>query len=141
MIAVLQRANGASVSVEGTVVGEFSGEGIVALVGVKRGDDEAAADVIARKIADLRILDGEVSALDASAPVMVISQFTLYGSTKKGRRPSWVDAAPGEEAEPLINRVIDGLRQRGLQVETGVFGAMMDVSLTNSGPFTVLVEA
>lgn len=141
MIAVLQRANGASVSVEGTVVGEFSGEGIVALVGVKRGDDEAAADVIARKIADLRILDGEVSALDASAPVMVISQFTLYGSTKKGRRPSWVDAAPGEEAEPLINRVIAGLRQRGLQVETGVFGAMMDVSLTNSGPFTVLVEA
>lgn len=141
MIAVLQRANGASVSVDGSVVGEFSGEGIVALVGVKRGDDEAAADVIARKIADLRILDGEVSALDASAPVMVISQFTLYGSTKKGRRPSWVDAAPGEEAEPLINRVIAGLRQRGLQVETGVFGAMMDVSLTNSGPFTVLVEA
>ncbi|MSS84116.1 D-tyrosyl-tRNA(Tyr) deacylase [Actinomycetaceae bacterium WB03_NA08] len=141
MIAVLQRANGASVSVDGSVVGEFSGEGIVALVGVKRGDDKAAADLIARKIADLRILDGEVSALDASAPVMVISQFTLYGSTKKGRRPSWVDAAPGEEAEPLINRVIDGLRQRGLQVETGVFGAMMDVSLTNSGPFTVLVEA
>lgn len=141
MIAVLQRANGASVSVDGSVVGEFSGEGIVALVGVKRGDDKAAADLIARKIADLRILDGEVSALDASAPVMVISQFTLYGSTKKGRRPSWVDAAPGEEAEPLINRVIDGLRQRGLQVETGIFGAMMDVSLTNSGPFTVLVEA
>lgn len=128
-------------SVGGSVVGEFSGEGIVALVGVKRGDDKAAADLIARKIADLRILDGEVSALDASAPVMVISQFTLYGSTKKGRRPSWVDAAPGEEAEPLINRVIDGLRQRGLQVETGIFGAMMDVSLTNSGPFTVLVEA
>jgi D-tyrosyl-tRNA(Tyr) deacylase len=141
MKAVLQRAKGASVRVDGGVVGSFEGEGIVALVGVKRGDSKDQAATVARKIAELRILEDEQSAIDAGAPILVISQFTLYGSTKKGRRPSWIDAAPGSEAEPLVDHVVDLLRERGLSVETGVFGAMMEVSLTNSGPFTVIVEA
>lgn len=141
MRAVLQRANGASVEVDGQIVGSFTGPGLVALVGVKRGDSETDADTIARKIADLRILDDEQSITDASAPVLVISQFTLYGSTRKGRRPSWVEAAQGSEAEPLVDRVVDQLRERGLEVHTGIFGAQMEVSLVNSGPFTVLVES
>lgn len=141
MRAVLQRATGASVTVGGQVVGSFTGPGLVALVGVRRGDSQADADRVARKIAELRILEGEESLLDAGLPVLVISQFTLYGSTKKGRRPSWSEAAPGSEAEPLVGRVVDQLRAAGLEVHTGVFGAQMEVSLTNSGPFTVLVES
>jgi len=90
---------------------------------------------------ELRSLDGERSALDVGAPILVISQFTLYGDTRKGRRPSWAHAAPGEEAEPLVEAVVADLRSRGLHVETGQFGAMMEVSLVNDGPFTVLVEA
>lgn len=140
MRAVLQRARGASVSVAGEVVGCFEGEGIVALVGVHRDDTAADAATVARKIAQLRVLDEERSALEAGAPVMVISQFTLYGQTKKGRRPSWSQAAPGPLAEPLVEAVIQHLRAEGLTVSTGVFGAMMEVSLTNSGPFTVIVE-
>ena len=141
MKAVLQRANGAKVTVDGQVTGSFDGEGIVALIGIKRGDGEEQAATVARKIAELRILEDERSAIDAGAPILVVSQFTLYGATKKGRRPSWIEAAPGPEAEPLIDRVVASLRERGLSVHTGVFGAMMEVSLTNSGPFTVLVEA
>ena len=141
MRAVLQRANGASVTVGGKQVGGFSGPGLVALVGVARGDDSSDAALVARKIAELRILEDEESVTDAGAPVLVISQFTLCGSTKKGRRPSWTHAAPGPEAEPLIDRVIADLRARGLSVSTGVFGAQMEVSLTNSGPFTLLVES
>ncbi len=140
MRAVLQRANGASVSVDGETVGQFLGEGLVALVGVSHDDDSEDAATVARKIAELRILEGERSAADAGAPVMVISQFTLYGSTRKGRRPSWADAAPAHRAEPLVEAVVAELRGRGLVVSTGVFGAQMEVSLTNSGPFTVLVE-
>lgn len=140
MRAVLQRARGASVSVAGEVVGCFEGEGIVALVGVHRDDTAADAATVARKIAQLRVLDEERSALEVDAPVMVISQFTLYGQTKKGRRPSWSQAAPGPLAEPLVEAVIQDLRAEGLTVSTGVFGAMMEVSLTNSGPFTVIVE-
>ena len=94
-----------------------------------------------RKIAELRILEGERSVTEVGAPVLVVSQFTLYGDTRKGRRPSWSKAAPSEEAEPLVNALVEDLRARGLHVETGVFGAMMEVSLVNSGPFTVLVEA
>ncbi len=141
MRAVLQRATRAQVQVGGQVVGSFDGEGIVALVGVTNGDEEADAQLVARKIAELRILEGEESLLSASAPVLVISQFTLYGRTNKGRRPSWSDAAPGPVAEPLVERVVELLRERGLAVSTGVFGAQMEVSLTNSGPFTVLVES
>lgn len=92
---------------------------------------------MARKIAELRILDGEVSVADAGAPVLVVSQFTLYGRTAKGRRPSWADAAPGEEAEPVIEYIIERLRERNIAVESGQFGAMMRVSSVNEGPFTV----
>ena len=116
-------------------------QGLVVLLGVLRGDGAEQVATVARKIAELRILDGELSAADAGAPILVISQFTLYGDTRKGRRPSWAHAAPGEEAEPLVEAVVADLRGRGLHVETGQFGAMMEVSLVNDGPFTVLVEA
>ena len=116
-------------------------QGLVVLLGVQRGDGAEQVATVARKIAELRILDGELSAADAGAPILVISQFTLYGDTRKGRRPSWAHAAPGEEAEPLVDAVVADLRGRGLHVETGQFGAMMEVSLVNDGPFTVLVEA
>ena len=116
-------------------------QGLVVLLGVQRGDGPEQVATVARKIAELRILDGELSAADAGAPILVISQFTLYGDTRKGRRPSWAHAAPGVEAEPLVEAVVADLRGRGLHVETGQFGAMMEVSLVNDGPFTVLVEA
>ena len=150
MRAVIQRAASGEVRVDGTVVGRLAldpheaGEkrqGLVVLLGVQRGDGAEQVATVARKIAELRILDDERSALDAGAPILVISQFTLYGDTRKGRRPSWAHAAPGEEAEPLVDAVVADLRGRGLHVETGQFGAMMEVSLVNDGPFTVLVEA
>ena len=161
MRAVIQRATSGEVRVGGEVVGrlalsggsagsagveagEVAGgvrQGLVVLLGVQRGDGAEQVATVARKIAELRILDDERSALDAGAPILVISQFTLYGDTRKGRRPSWAHAAPGEEAEPLVDAVVADLRGRGLHVETGQFGAMMEVSLVNDGPFTVLVEA
>ena len=170
MRAVIQRATSGEVRVGGEVVGRLAvsagsagsggaagsvgsagdeaGEGVggarqglVVLLGVQRGDGSEQVATVARKIAELRILDDERSALDAGAPILVISQFTLYGDTRKGRRPSWAHAAPGEEAEPLVDAVVADLRGRGLHVETGQFGAMMEVSLVNDGPFTVLVEA
>ena len=164
MRAVIQRATSGEVRVDGTVVGRLAlsggsagsagsagdeaGEGaggvrqgLVVLLGVQRGDGLEQVATVARKIAELRILDDERSALDAGAPILVISQFTLYGDTRKGRRPSWAHAAPGDEAEPLVDAVVADLRGRGLHVETGQFGAMMEVSLVNDGPFTVLVEA
>ena len=141
MRAVLQRVDGARVEVEGEVVGEITGEGLVALVGVTHEDGPEQVATIARKIAELRILDGERSVLDADAQVLVVSQFTLYGDARKGRRPSWSAAAPGSVAEPLIEQVVDAIRSRGVQVATGRFGAQMRVGLTNDGPFTVLVEA
>lgn len=152
MKAVLTRVSSADVTVDGEVIGSISAPdtgGILALVGVARADvspeaseKEAAAKVskMARKIAELRILDGEKSVSDVDAPVLVVSQFTLYGRTAKGRRPSWSDAAPSETAEPLVQRVISDLRDRGITVETGQFGADMKVSSVNEGPFTVLVE-
>ena len=127
-----------------TPAGEWTSgarQGLVVLLGVQRGDGPDQVATVARKIAELRILDDERSALDVGAPVLVISQFTLYGDTRKGRRPSWAHAAPGEEAEPLVDAVVADLRGRGLHVETGQFGAMMEVCLVNDGPFTVLVEA
>ena len=141
MRAVLQRASRASVVVDGVEVAAFDGQGIVALVGVTHEDTVASAEVIARKIADLRILDGEQSVVDAGAPVIVVSQFTLYADTRKGRRPTWNAAAPGPVAEPLVAAVVGALRARGLTVGTGVFGAHMDVSLVNDGPVTILLEA
>lgn len=143
MKAVLTRVKSASVTVDGSVVGHVDGGdtgAILALVGVGREDAADAWETMARKIAELRILDGELSAVDAGAPVLVVSQFTLMGATKKGRRPSWVDATPGPEAEPVIEKIVENLRNRGLTVETGQFGAMMEVASVNDGPFTVLVE-
>ncbi|MFL0446176.1 D-aminoacyl-tRNA deacylase [Corynebacterium xerosis] len=143
MKAVLTRVTRAAVRVDGEIVGEIDGGdtgGILALVGVGRDDAPDSWETMARKIAELRILDGEKSASDVGAPVLVVSQFTLMGATKKGRRPSWTDAAPGEVAEPVIARIVADLRARGLEVAEGRFGAMMDVESVNAGPFTVLVE-
>ncbi len=140
MRAVIQRVDGASVTVGGETVGEIVGEGLCVLVGVTHDDTPAKAAQLARKLWSVRILDGEKSCSDTGAPLLVISQFTLYGDARKGRRPTWNAAAPGELAEPLVDEVVAALRQLGAHVETGRFGADMKVSLTNDGPFTVLVE-
>ncbi|MDY2941457.1 MAG: D-aminoacyl-tRNA deacylase [Varibaculum sp.] len=146
MRAVIQVSDGASVSVKNPATGEydetgaFEGHGLVVLLAATHDDGPEQVETMVRKIAELRVLPGELSASDANAPVLVISQFTLYGNTKKGRRPSWIAAAPGEIAEPLVDAVIAGLRARDLSVGTGKFGAMMRVSLTNDGPCTLLVE-
>jgi D-aminoacyl-tRNA deacylase len=140
--AVVSRVGAAAVTVDGTVVGEI-GRGLLSLVGVGHADDVAAARAMARKIHELRIFpgpDGEVSAADLGLPVLVVSQFTLYADTRKGRRPSWQDAAPGEVAEPLVEEVSAELRRRGATVATGVFGARMQVSSVNEGPMTLLLE-
>jgi D-tyrosyl-tRNA(Tyr) deacylase len=126
--------------VDGEVVGAIEGEGLLALVGVTHDDGPAQVELAARKIADLRILDGEKSALDVGAPILVVSQFTLYADTSKGRRPSWNAAAPGPVAEPVVEAVVEALRTRGLTVETGRFGADMRVELTNNGPVTIQLE-
>lgn len=144
MKAVLTRVTQASVTVDGETVGAIDCPdtgGILALVGVGNDDAEDAWETMVRKIAELRILDGEVSVEEAGAPVLLVSQFTLMGRTKKGRRPSWSDAAPGDVAEPVIARIAAGLRERGIHVEEGRFGAMMEVASVNSGPFTVTVES
>lgn len=141
MRAVLQRVTRACVRVDGEVVGEISGPGILALVAATHEDGPDQVDTVVRKIAELRIMDDEQSVSDIGGAVLVVSQFTLYGSTRKGRRPSWSAAAPGPVAEPLIDAVAQGLREHGLEVATGQFGAHMEVELVNDGPFTVLVEA
>lgn len=110
-------------------------------MGVTHEDGPDQVATVARKIAELRILDDEQSVTDANAPVIVVSQFTLYADVRKGRRPSWNGAAPGPVAEPLVEAVVAALRERGLEVGTGVFGAHMDVELVNDGPITILVEA
>ena len=142
MRAVVTRVDTAAVTVDGAVVGEI-GRGLLALVGVGRDDDAARARELARKVHELRVFptdDGARSAADLGLPVLVVSQFTLYGDTRKGRRPSWVDAAPGEIAEPLVEEVVAELRRRGAAVATGVFGARMTVSSANDGPMTLLLE-
>jgi len=138
--AVLQRVTRASVTVGGEVVGAIDRPGLLALVGVTHDDGAAEVATVARKIAELRILRDERSALDVGAPVLVVSQFTLYGDARKGRRPTWNAAAPGPAAEPLVDAVVADLRARGLEVATGRFGADMDVELVNDGPVTILVE-
>ncbi|WP_396928585.1 D-aminoacyl-tRNA deacylase [Mycolicibacterium sp.] len=142
MRVLVQRVTSASVSVGGDVVGEIrsSGQGLLALVGVTHSDTDAVARRMAEKLWQLRILDDERSAADTGAPILVISQFTLYANTVKGRRPSWNAAAPGAVAEPLVTVFADALRELGAHVETGVFGADMKVSLVNDGPVTVLLE-
>lgn len=144
MRAVLTRVSSASVTVDGEVVGAIDCPdtgGILALVGVGAEDSPDAWETVARKIAELRILDGERSVTDVGAPVLLVSQFTLMGRTAKGRRPSWSDAAPGDIAEPVIARIAEELRSRGITVEEGRFGAKMRVASVNEGPFTVIVEA
>ncbi|MFZ5869438.1 MAG: D-aminoacyl-tRNA deacylase [Actinomycetota bacterium] len=141
MRAVVQRVTRASVTVGGQVVGSIDEPGLVVLLGVTHDDGPAQVELIARKVAELRILRDERSAVDAGAPVLVVSQFTLYADTRKGRRPTWNAAAPGPVAEPLVEDVVAALRARGLRVETGAFGADMAVELVNDGPVTILLEA
>jgi D-tyrosyl-tRNA(Tyr) deacylase len=140
MRAVLQRVTRAAVTVEGEVVGAIDRPGLVALVGVSHGDGPTEAETLARKISELRILRDERSVADTGAPVLVVSQFTLYADTRKGRRPSWNAAAPAPVAEPLVDAVVAALRGRGVEVATGRFGAMMAVDLVNDGPFTLVVD-
>jgi D-tyrosyl-tRNA(Tyr) deacylase len=142
MRVLVQRVTSAAVRVDGQVVGAVrpAHQGLVALVGVTHTDDADKAQRLAEKLWQLRILDDEKSAADVDAPILVVSQFTLYANTAKGRRPTWNAAAPGAVAEPLVTAFADALRRLGAQVETGVFGAHMQVELVNDGPVTVLLE-
>ena len=143
MRALVQRALDASVSVEGAIIGQVQGAGLVVLVGVTHTDDAAVAKKLAEKVHHLRIFEsdaGEVSASDLGLPILVISQFTLYADTKKGRRPTWDAAATGAVAEPLVDEFVQALRDAGAHVETGKFGADMKVAFTNEGPITILLE-
>jgi D-aminoacyl-tRNA deacylase len=137
--AVVQTVSRASVTVDGVVVGAIQ-DGLLVLLGVTHTDTAKTADTMARKVWELRILDDERSASDVGAPVLVISQFTLYGDTRKGRRPSWVAAAPAQTAEPLVTAFAEALRARGAKVETGRFRAHMQVESVNVGPRTVLLD-
>jgi D-aminoacyl-tRNA deacylase len=138
--AVVQRVSQASVTVDGRVVGAIAEPGLLVFVGVTHGDTPGKAAKLAAKLWGLRVLEGEKSCSDTGAPLLVISQFTLYADTRKGRRPTWQAAAPGPVAEPLVAEVISSLRALGARVETGVFGADMQVSLVNDGPVTILIE-
>jgi D-aminoacyl-tRNA deacylase len=140
MRAVVQRVSQASVTVDGQVIGAIDEPGLLVLVGVTHDDTPALAAKLAVKLWGLRILDGEKSCSDAGAPLLVVSQFTLYGDTNKGRRPTWQAAAPGPVAEPLVEAAIAELRKLGARVETGRFGADMKVALVNDGPVTLILE-
>ena len=142
MRVLVQRVTSASVLVEGEVVGAIrpDGQGLLAMVGVTHDDDDAKARRLAEKLWQLRILDDERSAADVGAPILVISQFTLYANTEKGRRPAWNAAAPGPVAEPLVTAFGEALRQLGAEVTSGVFGAHMQVEMVNDGPVTVLLQ-
>jgi D-tyrosyl-tRNA(Tyr) deacylase len=137
---VVQRVSEASVAVDGHVVGVIGEQGLLVLVGVTHQDTPQTAAKLAAKLWGLRILKGEKSCSDVGAPLLVISQFTLYAETNKGRRPTWQAAAPGPVAEPLVDAMVSSLRALGARVETGVFGADMQVSLVNDGPVTLIVE-
>lgn len=150
MRAVLQRVQRAAVRVDGQVVGQITRPGLMVLVGATHDDGPEQVATIARKIAELRLFEpaggesergGERSVTDLGAPVLVVSQFTLYADVRKGRRPSWNQAAPGEVAEPLVEAVVEDLRARGLEVATGRFGAHMEIDMLADGPVTILVEA
>ena len=140
MRAVVQRTVDARCEIEGRQVSGFFGEGLVALIGVTHADGLAEASTLARKIAELKLLRGERSVQDATAPAMIVSQFTLYADTKKGRKPSWSKAAPGAHAEPLVEQVATELEERGLVVARGVFGADMRITLANDGPVTLVID-
>jgi D-tyrosyl-tRNA(Tyr) deacylase len=142
MRVLVQRVTSARVVVGGETVGRIQpdGQGLLALVGITHTDDAALAGKMAEKLWRLRILDDEKAAADVRAPILVVSQFTLYANTVKGRRPSWNAAAPRSIAEPLVDAFADALRGLGAEVSTGVFGADMSVELVNDGPVTVLLE-
>jgi D-tyrosyl-tRNA(Tyr) deacylase len=155
MRAVIQRVIDAGVEVNGQIVGQFTGPGLSVLVGVSVDDDLEKCAVLADKIWKLRIFDAqqlsalgykiaedknEVAAADANLPILLISQFTLYADTAKGRRPTWQQAARGDQAEPMINELARALRDLGAQVETGKFGADMKITQTCDGPMTILLE-
>ena len=139
MKAVLTRVSEASVTVDDEVVGSIT-NGVLALVGIGQDDAPDAWQTMVRKIAELRILPEERSVSEVGAPVLLVSQFTLLGRTAKGRRPSWSDAAPGEVAKIVMEKIAAGLRERGIVVEEGRFVAMMSVASVNEGPVTLLVE-
>lgn len=139
MRALVQTVSRASVTVDGEVVAAVT-DGLLVLLGVTHTDDRSVAEAIARKVYELRILDGERSAAELGAPVLVVSQFTLYGDVRKGRRPSWTAAAPAEQAEPLVTAFAAALRARGATVATGTFRAHMLVESVNVGPRTVFIE-
>lgn len=144
MRALIQRVSQASVAVDGEIVGAID-RGLVVLLGVTHGDTEEEADWLARKIAGLRIFEDQegrmnVGLLDAGGEALVVSQFTLYADASKGRRPSFVDAAPPEVAEPLVSYFVDALREHRVPIEEGVFGAMMMVEIHNDGPVTIMLE-
>jgi D-tyrosyl-tRNA(Tyr) deacylase len=141
MRAVVQRVSRASVAVDGEVVGAVDEPGLLVLLGVTHDDTAEQAAALAAKIWTLRILHGERSAADEQAPILAISQFTLYADTRKGRRPSWNNAAPASISEPLYNAFCTALESLGAKVERGRFGAHMDVSLTNDGPVTLILDA
>jgi D-aminoacyl-tRNA deacylase len=142
MRVLVQRVSSASVAVDGRVVGAIrpDGQGLLAFVGVTHSDDSDKARRLAEKLWYLRILADERSAADVNAPILVVSQFTLYADTAKGRRPSWNAAAPGAVAEPLVTAFAEALQGLGAEVQTGVFGANMQVELVNDGPVTVILE-
>lgn len=140
MRAIVTRVTRASVTVEGEVVGKIDEPGLQVLLGVTHSDSTEEAVKMARKLHEIRALRNEESCATSGAPLLVVSQFTLYGSTRKGRRPSWTEAARPEQAEPLVESVVTELRERGARVATGAFGAMMSVESINDGPFTLLVE-
>ena len=145
MRAVLQRVTRASVRVSGELVGEI-GPGLVVLLGIARDDSRQDVDYLAEKIAALRVFDDaegrmNLSVAEAGGALLVVSQFTLYGDTRKGRRPSWIEAAPPEAAEPLYESFVAASRLRVGRVETGSFRAMMQVELVNDGPVTILLDS
>ena len=142
MRVLVQRVSSATVTVDHYVVGSIRprSQGLLAFVGVTHGDDVGKSQRLAEKLWQLRILDEQRSASDVNAPIMVVSQFTLYADTAKGRRPSWNAAAPGAVAEPLVDTFVQALRDLGADVQTGIFGADMQVELVNDGPVTVLLE-
>lgn len=142
MRVLVQRVTSASVSVDGEIVGAITpdSQGLLAFVGITHDDDVDRAQRVAEKLWHLRILADERSAADIAAPILVVSQFTLYANTVKGRRPSWNAAAPAAVAEPLVTAFAEALRRLGAPVATGVFGADMAVTLANDGPVTILLE-
>jgi D-aminoacyl-tRNA deacylase len=140
MRAVVQRVSHAQVSVDDDVVGEIRGPGLLVLLGVTHDDDASTAGRLADRVWRLRVLDGELSASDLGAPVLVVSQFTLYADTRKGRRPSWSAAAPADRSEPLYQAFCDALEGMGANVQRGRFGARMSVASVNEGPMTVIID-